>query len=137
MFERRETLRALIKVKMCGLFQEQGTYNRYTKCFMFKTIDISIGGMKIIHKKLLLPGDEIEIRTKDHLCNRKCIDCENLLNMRSSLSLEPIKAKIVWSTGKISGLIFTTVPPSTRRVIEKTVWEKHLSEVRESKKVTR
>jgi len=135
MTNRRNFIRAKIAVKMCGFFFEEGDAGEraYNGCFMSKTIDMSEGGMQIIHNGSLKPGMVVELRTKNAIGFPKCLKCDQYYNMRSKIELAPLTARVVWTQGSRCGLEFVKLSNLNRNVIAKIVWKKHIEEIKSSK----
>ncbi len=137
---RRNFVRAKIAIKMCGFFFEQGDdgSKAYTGgCFMCKSLDMSEGGMQIIHNGSLKPGDIVELRTKNAITFPKCLKCDQYYNMRSKIELQPLTVRVVWTQGGRCGLEYVNLSNFNRNVISKIVWQKHIEETRKEKQTKR
>ncbi|QAR32724.1 PilZ domain-containing protein [Geovibrio thiophilus] len=136
MTNRRNFIRAKVAIKMCGFFFEEGDdgSRAYSGgCFMSKTLDMSEGGMQIIHNGSLKPGDIVELRTKNAITFPKCMKCDHYYNMRSKIELQPLTVRIVWAQGSRCGLEYIRLSNFNRNVISKIVWHKHIEEIKNTK----
>ncbi|MCD8491555.1 MAG: PilZ domain-containing protein [Geovibrio sp.] len=128
---RRQNIRSKIVTRMCALgFIEENEQRVYQDCFPLKTIDLSEGGARILHDGLLKPGDKIELRTKDKLSLRRCIDCKYAMQNRSALVLEPATAIVVWTNRPYAGIRFEHLSNKNKQIIGSIVWKKHIKDVR-------
>ncbi|MGE4496475.1 MAG: PilZ domain-containing protein [Deferribacterales bacterium] len=137
MTNRRNFIRSKIALKMCGFFFDQGDAGEraYSGCFMCKTIDMSEGGMQVMHNGSLKPGDMVELRTKNAISFPKCMKCDKYYNMRSKIELMPLTARVIWTQGNRCGLEYIKLSNFNRNVISRIVWQKHIEEIKKQSEI--
>jgi len=102
-------------------------------CFCTSSIDISEGGMCIVHDGKLNVGFDVEIINPKKSSRLECLSCQDAFLKKNDLDITPITAKVVWSHGNRCGIKFINLSRYNENVISKFVWDAHISKVRQSK----
>lgn len=134
---RRSALRVPMNLSLC--FQVLHNYNdpavplRYGNCFISRTVDVSSGGMCILHKGMLFPKEYVLIRPRTTLldpCTGTCAGCYRREGLADMQLTEPVVAQVRWKEGAKCGLHFVSWHADDRHVIHKASWNEHLSQAR-------
>lgn len=134
---KRSNLRVPMNISLCVQllhgYDNPGQPIKGGKCFVIRTVDISSGGMCIIHRGMLFSGEHLLIRSKNTLLEpfpQACMGCIKKDELHDMPLTEPVIAKVTWRTGTKCGLRFLSWHPADSDVIHKVAWTEHISQVR-------
>lgn len=120
-------------VKVKSIDEETGE-RQYLSCFHTSVADIGEGGICVSHRDNLIPGDIVELRTKNSLTMKRCLTCEHYFGFEPILQLGVLTGEIVWRTKRRAGIKFINITKEDKKKISTYVWATEIDNAKSNKK---